>query len=175
VVLAPDGHPLAAHDRLGLTDLADVPLLLEPPGTGFRDDLDADADRAGVVLEPQAEVDGMRLLASLAYQGFGAAILPASAMVDWTDGSWRAIPLDGTTRAASAWPSRDGAASPPRPEPPSRCSATWWPARSRRSPACTCWPEARRCGPEQLHRTGGLSRRCGGAGTIGDGSPVDLR
>ena len=74
-----------------------MPLLLEPPGTGFRDDLDADAARAGVTLVPQAEVDGMRLLASLAYQGYGAAILPASAIVEWTDGIWQAVPLDGTT------------------------------------------------------------------------------
>ena len=98
VVLAPVDHPLASKDRLGLADLADVPLLLEPPGTGFRDHLDHDALRAGVTLESQAEVDGMRLLASLAYQGFGVALLPASAVVDWSDGSWRAIPLDGTTR-----------------------------------------------------------------------------
>ena len=97
VVLVPQGHPLAEVGELALSDLADTPLLLEPPGTGFRDDLDADAERAGVTLVPQAEVDGMRLLASLAYQGYGAAILPASAIVEWTDGTWRTIPLQGTT------------------------------------------------------------------------------
>lgn len=100
VILAPNDHPLARHDRVHLTDLADVPLLLEPPGTGFRDDLDADAARAGMTLIPQAEVDGMRLLASLAYQGHGAAILPASAVVDWTDGSWRTVSVEGTTPRA---------------------------------------------------------------------------
>ena len=98
VVLTPIDHPLADRDELDLSDLDGVPLLLEPPGTGFRDDLDADAERKGVTLVPQAEVDGMRLLASLAYQGFGAAVLPASAVVEWTDGSWRAIPLGGTTK-----------------------------------------------------------------------------
>ena len=100
VVLAPKSHPLADHDRLNLVDIASTPLLLEPPGTGFRDDLDADSARLGVKLEAQAEVDGMRLLASLAYQGYGAAVLPASAIVDWSDGSWLAIPLDGTTPRA---------------------------------------------------------------------------
>jgi DNA-binding transcriptional LysR family regulator len=100
VILAPDDHPLARRERVHLTDLADVPLLLEPPGTGFRDDLDADAARAGMTLVPQAEVDGMRLLASLAYQGHGAAILPASAVVDWTDGSWRTVSVEGTTPRA---------------------------------------------------------------------------
>jgi DNA-binding transcriptional LysR family regulator len=97
VALVPNDHPLAGHDRLSLVELASVPLLLEPPGTGFRDDLDADAARAGVTLQPQAEIDGMRLLASLAYQGFGAAVLPASAIVEWTDNSWSVVPVDGTT------------------------------------------------------------------------------
>lgn len=116
VVLAPTGHPLAAYPHLSLGDLAEVPLLLEPPGTGFRDDLDADADRAGVVLVAQAEVDGMRLLASLAHQGFGAAILPASAIVDWTDGDGHRIPLGGTTPRAVglALPRRGRLSSPAR-------------------------------------------------------------
>lgn len=97
VLLLTDEHPLAGRTSVTLADLADVPLLLEPPGTGFRDDLDADAARAGVTLTPQAEVDGMRLLASLAYQGFGAAILPASAVVEWSDGSWSTVAIEGTT------------------------------------------------------------------------------
>ena len=97
VLLVADQHPLAGRTSISLTDLAEVPLLLEPPGTGFRDDLDADAARAGVTLTAQAEVDGMRLLASLAYQGFGAAILPASAVVEWTDGTWSTAAVEGAT------------------------------------------------------------------------------
>ncbi|QXC62159.1 LysR family transcriptional regulator [Aquihabitans sp. G128] len=116
VVLVPGQHPLAAHDRLSLADLAGTPLLLEPPGTGFRDDLDDDAARVGVTLQPQAEVDGMRLLASLAYQGYGAAILPASAIVEWTDGTWKTIPLDGTSHRAVglATPRRGRLSAPAR-------------------------------------------------------------
>lgn len=116
VVLAPAAHPLAAHRHLSLADLAEVPLLLEPPGTGFRDDLDTDAARAGVLLVAQAEVDGMRLLASLAHQGFGAAILPASAIVDWTDGDGHTIPLEGTTPrgVGLAFPRRGHLSSPAR-------------------------------------------------------------
>ena len=116
VLLVAIDHPLAGHESLELTDLADIPLLLEPPGTGFRDDLDADASRAGVVLTPQAEVDGMRLLASLAYQGFGAAILPASAVVEWNDGNWRSVPLRGTTPrgVGLATPRRGRLAAPTR-------------------------------------------------------------
>jgi LysR family hydrogen peroxide-inducible transcriptional activator len=78
VLVAPAGHGLHDRHHLGLADLDDEPLLLEPPGTTFRDNLDEQATVAGIRLVAQAEVDGMRLLASLAFQGFGAALLPAS-------------------------------------------------------------------------------------------------
>lgn len=100
VLLTGTGHPLAARRTVALEDLSGVPLLLEPPGTGFRDDLDADAARVGVTLTAQAEVDGMRLLASLAHQGYGAAILPASAVVEDSDGTWLTLPLRGATPRA---------------------------------------------------------------------------
>lgn len=117
LVLAANAHPLVSdrgRDHLEMADLAGIPLLLEPVGTGFRDDLDDDAERAGVKLEALAEVDGMRLLASLAYQGHGAAILPASAVVDWSDGSSRTLPLHGTTpRAVGLATPRRGRLSSP--------------------------------------------------------------
>lgn len=97
VLLLAKGHPLADRRSVALADLADEPLLLEPRGTGFRDDLDADAARAGVTLTPQVEVDGMRLLASLAYQGYGAAILPATAVVEWSDETWTTVAIEGAT------------------------------------------------------------------------------
>jgi LysR family hydrogen peroxide-inducible transcriptional activator len=48
-----------------------------------------------VTLRARAEVDGMRLLASLAFEGFGAAILPASAHSRISDGGWKRIDVDG--------------------------------------------------------------------------------
>jgi DNA-binding transcriptional LysR family regulator len=95
LVVAPKGHPLYERDRLALVDLAGEPLLLEPQGTTFRDQLDEHCREVGIELQPQAEVDGMRLLASLAFQGFGAAILPASAAPSWVGGEWKRIPIDG--------------------------------------------------------------------------------
>jgi LysR family hydrogen peroxide-inducible transcriptional activator len=80
MVIAPPGHPLASRESVDLTELAEHELLLEPPGTAFRDDLDAAAARLDVHLRTKAEVDGMRLLASLALEGFGAAVLPATAV-----------------------------------------------------------------------------------------------
>nr|MDQ3294574.1 LysR family transcriptional regulator [Actinomycetota bacterium] len=80
VVVAPPDHPLATHTSVTIEELAEHALLLEPPGTAFRDDLEVAAARAGVELQSKAEVDGMRLLTSLAFEGFGAAVLPASAV-----------------------------------------------------------------------------------------------
>lgn len=100
IVIAPNDHPLAAKDRVTLPELAAHDLLLEPPGTAFRDDLDAQAKEAGVVLSTKAEVDGMRLVASLAFEGFGAAVLPASAAPREYAGNrrWTIVHVDGLTR-----------------------------------------------------------------------------
>ena len=100
LVIAPIDHPLAAHDRITVADLGDHELLLQPRGTVHRDELDADAAAVGVELRSRAEVDGMRLLASLAFRGFGAAVLPASAAPEWLGGDWRRVPVDGLARRA---------------------------------------------------------------------------
>jgi len=100
VLVVPDGDPLAGHESVALRDLADRPLLLEPQGTGFRDHLDLQAAAAGIELRPQAEVDGVRLLASLAFQGFGAAILPASAIAHGQPGLWHRVSVKDLDRRA---------------------------------------------------------------------------
>ena len=96
VLVAPHGHPLAIYDSLTPSILAEFPLLLNPTGVPFRDSLDRDLAKHGVKLTPKAEVDGMRLLASLATDGFGAAVLPATAAQG--SGKWKRIPLEGFTR-----------------------------------------------------------------------------
>ena len=98
IVIAPDQHPLAQLTRVSIADLAAYELLLGPPGTAFRDELDAEATRAGVVLRPQAEVDGLRLIATLAFQGYGAAIVPATAAPRWLEGKWKRVSVDGLPR-----------------------------------------------------------------------------
>ena len=94
-LVTPLDHPLASRDRVTLADIAEYPMLLEPRGTGFRDMLDEQAAGLGITLVPQAEIDGMRLLATLAFQGFGAALLPASAAPNWIGGDWRRVMVDG--------------------------------------------------------------------------------
>lgn len=98
LLVAPLGHPLHDRESVTLEELSQHELLLEAEGTSFRTELDGDAAAAGVTLRAQAEVDGMRLLASLAFSGFGAAVLPASAAPGWLEGEWRRIPIEGIGR-----------------------------------------------------------------------------
>ena len=98
VLVVPEGHPLDQEGPVPIAEVAEHPLLLEPRGTAFRDDLDVDAARAGVVLVPQAEVDGMRLLATLAFAGFGPSVLPATAAPPTvTAGPWKRVGISGVT------------------------------------------------------------------------------
>ena len=96
MLVAPQNHPLANFDKILPEHLAAYPLLLNPKGVPFRDSLDLDLAKENITLTAKAEVDGMRLLASLAADGFGAAVLPATA----AQGSekWKRIPLPGFTR-----------------------------------------------------------------------------
>jgi DNA-binding transcriptional LysR family regulator len=95
ILIVPEHHALAGRPRVSFADLADHELLLEPNGTAFRDELDREATAAGIELRAKAEVDGLRLIATLAFQGFGAAIVPATAAPDWLEGSWTRVPVDG--------------------------------------------------------------------------------
>lgn len=100
ILVAPADHPLARRSReldgpLPLSELAGHDLLLEPRGTAFRDELDSAAAAAGVELRTLAEVDGMTLVASLAFRGFGPAIVPTTATLDEPEGDWVRIPVAG--------------------------------------------------------------------------------
>lgn len=98
IVVAPAGHPLAERDEVTLVELADHELLLTPPGTSIRVDLDRAAGAAGVALRAKAELDGIRLIASLTFEGFGAAVLPASAAPASLNGEWRRVAISGIGR-----------------------------------------------------------------------------
>lgn len=98
VVVAPCTHALAERSQLTLHDLAEHPLLLPPPGTSIRVELDRAAAAAGLTLQAQAELDGLRLIASLAFEGYGAAVLPASAVPGRASSSWRSVAITGVAR-----------------------------------------------------------------------------
>jgi molybdate transport repressor ModE-like protein len=106
LLLAADGHPLADRELIPLVDLDEIPLLLPPPGAALRRVLDRAAANAGITLRAQAEVDGVRLLASLAFAGFGAAIVPATAVPDWLEGTFHRITVPELPRRVVAFARR---------------------------------------------------------------------
>jgi LysR family hydrogen peroxide-inducible transcriptional activator len=73
-------HPLASRREIPLVELAQHDLLLPPSGSALRRVLDRAAASVGVQLHAQAEIDGVRLLAALAVDGHGTAIVPATAV-----------------------------------------------------------------------------------------------
>jgi LysR family transcriptional regulator, hydrogen peroxide-inducible genes activator len=88
-------HPLAERSEVALAELAEHRLLLPAPGTSLRQEIDAEASREGIQLAPLAEIDGVRLLTSLALDGFGATIVPATALPSWLTGNWVRVPVRG--------------------------------------------------------------------------------
>ncbi len=96
VLVVPVDHPLTGRPLpLPLTILGELPLLVPLPGTAFRDELDAAILPAGIVLSPTAEIDGLRLIASLTFEGYGPAVLPATAIPASMRERFRALAVEG--------------------------------------------------------------------------------
>jgi LysR family hydrogen peroxide-inducible transcriptional activator len=99
LLFVPRDSPFAACEpEVDVARLADVELFLPPRGTSFRDLLDAAARRAGITLRARAELDGLRLIASLAISGQGAAILPSTAVPAHLQGETRPVRVVGLPR-----------------------------------------------------------------------------
>jgi DNA-binding transcriptional LysR family regulator len=88
-------HPLAGHSVMTVPELAEYKLMLPPIGTALRRDLDEQARRARVKLNVVAEIDGGRLMTSLAMEGYAAAVVPATAAPKWVQGDFTTIPMLG--------------------------------------------------------------------------------
>jgi DNA-binding transcriptional LysR family regulator len=106
MLLAHTAHPLAEREELLLSELAHHPLLIPPPGTSLRRVVDRAASNQNVVLRVQAEIDGVRLLTSLAFDGYGPAIVPATAVPGWLRGDFRLIRVHGLPRRVVGWAQR---------------------------------------------------------------------
>lgn len=94
ILIVPDGHELSGTERVSLTELARHEIVLPPEGTQFRNEVDEAATTVGVTLKPKAELDGMRLLASLAFQGYAPALVPATAAPTGESGNWSVVTID---------------------------------------------------------------------------------
>jgi DNA-binding transcriptional LysR family regulator len=96
--VVPNDHKLAGRLEVELSETDGLNLLLPAPGTAFRDEIDSALAAHGVTWTPKAELDGVRLIASLAFEGHGPAIVPATAVPDWLHGAWTALSVRGLPR-----------------------------------------------------------------------------
>ncbi len=94
ILIVPEDHELASRESVALADLANYEIVLPPPGTQFRNEVDEAASQIGIELVPAAELDGMRLLASLAFQGYAPALVPATAAPYGPSDGWTIVNVD---------------------------------------------------------------------------------
>ncbi len=102
LVVASD-HPLAAtygrsREPIPLKALKDLKLLLPLPGTSLRDEIDSSLAPSGITPQAIIELDGLRTLASLVFDGYGPGILPATAVPEHLRGKFRLLTLEGFPR-----------------------------------------------------------------------------
>jgi DNA-binding transcriptional LysR family regulator len=106
-------HPLAMREAVPLTALRDQTLVTLPTGGGLRTLLETTCLRAGFTPAVRAETDDVLLLADLARNGLGMALLPWSVASRQRDGLklLHVRPPDLTRRLVLAWsPNRASAA-----------------------------------------------------------------
>ena len=94
-LVVPRDHPLAQLPSVTLAEVAANDVMLPLSDTPLRREIDDAAARAGVTLKPLLELDGLRTLASLAFDGLGPAILPATAVPVHLRDAFAAVPIQG--------------------------------------------------------------------------------
>jgi LysR family transcriptional regulator, carnitine catabolism transcriptional activator len=112
VVVLPPSSPLAGRRRLTMSDLADVPLVMTPPGTSTRRLIDAAFTEVGSAPTLAVETEQREAIVALVLAGAGASILPASiAAVARTSGAVT-VPLSPRLRRSVGLIWREGTVSP---------------------------------------------------------------
>jgi DNA-binding transcriptional LysR family regulator len=95
VLVLPKTHPIAHQPLVRLTDLPDLPLLLPLRGIAYRDELDAVTAAHRVTLRPLVEMDSLRLISALTFEGCGFAVLPSGAVSERRSQEWALVPVEG--------------------------------------------------------------------------------
>lgn len=103
VLVVPIDHVLstaypAGGELLPLGVLADLEMLLPLPGTSLREEIDEALGDAASSLTPALELDGLRTLASLVFDGYGPGIMPATAVPEHMRASFRLLDIEGLPR-----------------------------------------------------------------------------
>ncbi len=93
VLVVGTDHHLAKKRTIGMKDLEDIELLLPAPGTVLRTEINSAAKKAGANLSSRADIDSIRLIASLTFAGFGPAILPSTSISDYLTNRWVGIKI----------------------------------------------------------------------------------
>ena len=99
VVIVAKDHPLARlSDPVSFAQLAEFELLLPLRGTPIRREIDDASHAQGVDLVPLIELDGIRTIASLTFDGYGPSILPATMLSSHLRDKFIAVHIDEIAR-----------------------------------------------------------------------------
>ncbi len=95
VLIADKDHELAKLPApLSFATLAQYEILLPFKGTPIRREIDEASRLVGVELKPLIELDGLRTIASLTFDGYGPSILPATMLSRHLRDKFVARPID---------------------------------------------------------------------------------
>jgi LysR family hydrogen peroxide-inducible transcriptional activator len=98
-LFVPRDHPLATGPTpVPFAVLARYELLLPLGGTPLRREIDEACRTHDVELRPLLEMDGLRTIASLTFDGMGIAILPATMLSRHLRDKFVALPIEGIAR-----------------------------------------------------------------------------
>jgi len=103
VLLAHPKFTWAARKSITLAELANHPLLLAPRNTELRRIIEKAAASRKVMLRAQAEIDGVRLLSSLAIDGFGPTLVPSTAVPRIAAESLHVVQIPELPRRLVGW------------------------------------------------------------------------
>ena len=94
VLIVDRQHPLAQQKSVSFATLANYELLLPFPGTPIRREIDDSAHLQGIELRPVIELDGLRTIASMTFDGHGPSILPATMLSPHLQDRFVAVPIE---------------------------------------------------------------------------------
>lgn len=95
VLIAAKDHPLANRKSVTFAELEPFEILLPYPGTPIRREIDEASHAQGVDLKPLIELDGLRTIASMTFDGHGPSILPSTMLSTHLRANFRAVPIEG--------------------------------------------------------------------------------
>ena len=95
VLICERTHPLAERPSVTFADIEPFEILLPFPGTPIRREIDEASHAQGVELRPLIELDGLRTIASLTFDGHGPSILPSTMLSTHLRPKFRAVPIEG--------------------------------------------------------------------------------